>query len=100
MHLLRLAAGHGASPRRPDKRAQGFDGRVPLAGAGGLLGVGARDVAMPIDQFHWDAAKGGFKIAKTEDDLKKMPEWKAALDSSGSTGYTTAPGSGARPSKP
>ena len=71
-----------------------------VVGAGGLLGVGARDVAMPIDQFHWDAAKGGFKIAKTEDDLKKMPEWKAALDSSGSTGSTTAPASGTRPSKP
>ena len=68
-----------------------------VVGAGGLLGVGARDVAMPIDQFQWDAAKGGFKIAKTEDDMKKMPEWKAALGSGGAASGSTAPASGSRP---
>jgi sporulation protein YlmC with PRC-barrel domain len=70
-----------------------------VVGAGGLLGVGARDVVMPVDEFHWDAAKGGFKIAKTEDDMKKMPEWKAALGSGGAaSGSTAAPPSSARPS--
>ena len=68
-----------------------------VVGAGGLLGVGARDVVLPVDQFRWDAAKGGFKIAKTEDDLKNMPEWKAALGSSATSGSTTAPASSARP---
>jgi sporulation protein YlmC with PRC-barrel domain len=68
-----------------------------VVGAGGLLGVGARDVALPVDQFHWDAAKGGFKIAKTEDDLKKMPEWKAALGGGAATGSSTAPASTAPP---
>jgi sporulation protein YlmC with PRC-barrel domain len=68
-----------------------------VVGAGGVLGVGARDVALPVDQFHWDAGKGGFKIAKTEDELKKMPEWKSA--SSGNTGGagSTAPPAGNSP---
>jgi len=73
-----------------------------VVGAGGVLGVGARDVALPVDQFHWDAAKGGFKIAKTEDELKQMPEWKSvsSAGSSGgaaSTGSTTPPASNSRP---
>ena len=62
-----------------------------VVGAGGLLGVGARDVVMPVDQFQWDVAKGGFKIAKTEDDMKKMPEWKAALGNGAASGSTTGP---------
>ena len=68
-----------------------------VVGAGGVLGVGARDVAMPVDQFRWDAAKGGFNISKTEDDLKKMPEWKAASSSGAASGSSTAPASSARP---
>jgi hypothetical protein len=69
-----------------------------VVGAGGVLGVGARDVALPVDQFRWDEAKGGFKIAKTEDELKKMPEWKAALGSGGAaSGSTTAPAGSSRP---
>ncbi|HKW52545.1 MAG TPA: PRC-barrel domain-containing protein [Stellaceae bacterium] len=69
-----------------------------VVGAGGLLGVGAREVVLPLDQFHWDAAKGGFKIAKTEDDLKKMPEWKAALGNGGAaSGSSTLPQGGPRP---
>jgi len=44
---------------------------------GGVLGVGGRDVALPVDAFSWDAQKGGFKITKTADDLKSMPEWKS-----------------------
>ena len=57
---------------------------------GGVLGVGGRDVALPADEFKWDASKGGFKIAKTEDQLKSMPEWKAA-GSQTSTGSSTPP---------
>ena len=68
-----------------------------VVGAGGLLGVGARDVVMPIDQFRWDTAKGGFRIAKTEDDMKKMPEWKAALGNSATSGSTTGPSASMSP---
>jgi len=57
---------------------------------GGVLGVGGRDVALPADDFKWDTAKGGFKIAKTEGQLKSMPEWKAP-DSETSTGSSTPP---------
>ena len=46
-----------------------------VVGAGGLLGLGAHDVALPLDQFQWDASKGGFKMAKTMDELKTMPKW-------------------------
>src|SRR5712691_1606448 len=43
--------------------------------AGGLLGVGGRHVAMPIDDFSWDADAVAFKISKTADDLTSMAEW-------------------------
>ena len=42
---------------------------------GGVLGVGAHDVALPVDSFRWDAQKRNFVIGKTADDLKAMPEW-------------------------
>jgi hypothetical protein len=47
-----------------------------VVGEGGVLGVGSHDVALPIDAFSWDAQKGGFRIAKSADELKSMPEWK------------------------
>jgi sporulation protein YlmC with PRC-barrel domain len=43
---------------------------------GGLLGIGAHDVALPIDQFKWDQQKEGFTIGKTSADLKSMAEWQ------------------------
>jgi sporulation protein YlmC with PRC-barrel domain len=43
---------------------------------GGVLGVGAHKVALPVDTFHWDGQKHAFTIQKTADDLKTMPEWK------------------------
>jgi sporulation protein YlmC with PRC-barrel domain len=45
---------------------------------GGLLGVGSHRVALPLDGFKWDGEKEGFTIAKTADELKSMPEWRAA----------------------
>ena len=42
---------------------------------GGILGVGAHHVPMPIDAFSWDVDAAAFKIAKTADDLKSMAEW-------------------------
>lgn len=69
-----------------------------VVGAGGVLGVGARDVALPVDQFRWDATKGGFKISKTEDELKKMPEWKSAGSTrASSSGSSTPPSSSSPP---
>jgi len=43
---------------------------------GGVLGVGAHKVALPVDAFHWDSSKHEFTIQKTADDLKAMPEWQ------------------------
>lgn len=56
---------------------------------GGLLGVGAHHVALPVDQFKWDQQKEGFRLAKTSDDLKSMAEWqdpsRATTSGSGSS---------------
>jgi sporulation protein YlmC with PRC-barrel domain len=66
--------------------------------AGGVLGVGGHDVAIPVDQFNWDSGKEGFRLSKTADDLKNMPEWKAASSggstSSGSSGASRTTGMG------
>lgn len=42
---------------------------------GGVLGVGAHYVALPIDQFSWDNDKSAFKISSTEKELAGMPAW-------------------------
>jgi sporulation protein YlmC with PRC-barrel domain len=54
-----------------------------VVSAGGVLGVGGHKVALPVDQFAWDSEKNGFKLTRTTDDLKAMPEWqtqKASTD--------------------
>ena len=43
---------------------------------GGVLGVGAHNVALPVEAFRWDAQNRNFVIQKTADDLKAMPEWQ------------------------
>jgi sporulation protein YlmC with PRC-barrel domain len=43
--------------------------------AGGVLGVGGHRVAIPVEQFSWDADKGAFKLNTTVAELKQMPEW-------------------------
>jgi len=70
-----------------------------VVGAGGLLGVGAHDVALPVDDFHWDAMKGGFTIAKTEADLKSMPAW-APPGSERSASGSSMPAPSSAPSAP
>lgn len=62
-----------------------------VVGAGGVLGIGAHDVALPIDQFHWDATQGGFTITKTEADLKAMPAWGERGGEKTMSGSSTAP---------
>ncbi|HZT50380.1 MAG TPA: PRC-barrel domain-containing protein [Stellaceae bacterium] len=59
---------------------------------GGLLGVGAHKVAMPIDQFKWDSAKEGFVIGKSADDLKSMAAWEdPARATTAGSGSSTPP---------
>jgi sporulation protein YlmC with PRC-barrel domain len=66
---------------------------------GGLLGVGSHRVALPIDDFKWDGQKEAFKISKTADELKAMPEWKSAASASSSIpSSSSVPSSGS--SKP
>ncbi len=50
-----------------------------VVGEGGVLGVGTHYVALPIDAFVWDSQAAAFKIAKTADDLKGMPEWNEQI---------------------
>jgi hypothetical protein len=59
---------------------------------GGLLGVGGHLVALPVSDFKWNGEKDAFVIGKTADELKGMPEWKAA--SAGSTSTPIPPSSG------
>ena len=70
---------------------------------GGVLGVGAHKVALPVDSFHWDAQKHQFTIQKTADDLKAMPEWQqpqlAAAPSGGSSGGSAPAASPPPPSR-
>ncbi|MCC7047265.1 MAG: PRC-barrel domain-containing protein [Alphaproteobacteria bacterium] len=43
---------------------------------GGVLGIGAHLVALPMEEFAWDQSKGVFKVSYSSDELKAMPEWK------------------------
>ena len=49
-----------------------------VVSAGGILGIGGHDVALPIDEFKWDGNKDAFVINETAAQLKSMPEWKSA----------------------
>jgi len=67
-----------------------------VVGEGGMLGVGTHYVALPITDFTWDAQAAAFKIAKTADDVKAMPEWHEQVSempgaTSAPTGATSAP---------
>jgi hypothetical protein len=55
--------------------AEGSTGTAAGAAAGGVLGVGGHRVAIPVEQFSWDADKGAFKMGTTVAELKQMPEW-------------------------
>jgi len=60
---------------------------------GGVLGIGAHNVALPIDQFKWDQSKEGFIIAKTADELKTMAEWQDPLREASAAPGSTVPAS-------
>ncbi len=61
-----------------------------VVSAGGVLGIGAHRVALPVDQFTWDAGKLGFLIAQTEQQLKSMPAWHNANQAEANTGASSA----------
>ncbi|HWI27456.1 MAG TPA: PRC-barrel domain-containing protein [Stellaceae bacterium] len=67
-----------------------------VVGAGGVLGIGAHNVALPVSDFHWDTQKGGFTIGKTEAELKSMQAW--AGSSSGMSGSSVPPANADRAS--
>jgi len=44
--------------------------------AGGFLGIGSKEVVMPLDKLQYDGAKKQFVTNLSKDDVKSMPEWK------------------------
>jgi hypothetical protein len=46
------------------------------ADAGGFLGIGAKEVVIPMDKLQYDAGKKQFVTSLSKDDVKSMPEWK------------------------
>jgi hypothetical protein len=65
-----------------------------VVGEGGVLGFGSHNVALPVDAFSWDSQKAGFKITKTADDLKSMPEWQQQMSQAPASGAQRAPRAG------
>ena len=57
-----------------------------VVSSGGMLGVGSHLVAVPVEQFKWDADKGVFHLSTTVADMKTKPEWiEGAQTATGST---------------
>jgi hypothetical protein len=46
-----------------------------VVAVGGVLGIGSHLVAIPVEQFSWDADQGVFKLSTDVASLKAMPEW-------------------------
>ena len=69
---------------------------------GGVLGVGAHRVALPVDAFRWDAQNHNFVVQKSADDLKAMPEWQQPqlAENPGGSSSATPPGAGASTAPP
>lgn len=67
-----------------DPRSKKIDRLV--VNSGGVLGVGGHRVAIPVDQFSWDAEKGAFKLQTTVADIKNMPEWVEGAQNTTATG--------------
>jgi hypothetical protein len=57
--------------------------------AGGVLGIGGHRVAIPVDQFRWEADKGAFRLETTMASLKAMPPWVEGADTA--TGSSQPP---------
>ena len=51
-----------------------------VVAAVGVLGIGGRRVAIPIDQFKWEPDKGAFRLTTTMAGLRSIPEWVDGAD--------------------
>jgi len=60
-----------------------------VVSAGGVLGIGGHRVAIPVDQFRWEADNGAFRLTTTMASLRSMPEWVEGADTA--TGSSQAP---------
>lgn len=71
-----------------------------IVGVGGFLGIGSKDVALPLSAFQVVPGSGGtadkLRLSSTKDELKQMAEFKPLSSSSTTTG--SAPPS--RPASP
>jgi len=72
-----------------DPRTKKIDRLVVTAG--GVLGIGGHRVAIPVDQFRWEADKGAFRLQTTMASVKAMPPWVEGADTA--TGSSQPPGS-------
>jgi hypothetical protein len=61
-----------------------------VVSVGGVLGIGGHRVAIPADQFKWEADKGAFRLMnETTASLRSMPEWVEGADTA--TGSSQPP---------
>jgi len=60
-----------------------------VVAAGGVLGIGGRRVAIPVDQFKWEPDKGAFRLMTTMAGLRSIPEWVEGPDTA--TGSSLPP---------
>jgi hypothetical protein len=70
-----------------DPRTKKIDRLVVTAG--GVLGIGGHRVAIPVDQFRWEADKGAFRLQTTMAGVKAMPPWVEGADTA--TGSSQPP---------
>jgi sporulation protein YlmC with PRC-barrel domain len=68
--------------------------RAFIVGEGGVMGLGAREIAIDFSQFHQEPASGGgkaqLKVPMTKDQLANVPEFKSLPSPEATTG--SAPG--------
>ncbi|CAL8981248.1 hypothetical protein RHODGE_RHODGE_00013 [Rhodoplanes serenus] len=75
-----------------------------IVGVGGFLGIGQKDVALPISSFQVVAANSGknnsssdqLRLSMTKDQLQQMAEFKAMGSSATTTGAATGDNAGSR----
>src|SRR5439155_15846562 len=48
--------------------------------AGGVLGIGGHRVAIPVDQFTWEADKAALRLMTTMASIRAMPQWVEGAD--------------------
>jgi hypothetical protein len=70
-----------------DPRTKKIDRLVVTAG--GVLGIGGHDIAIPVDQFKWAADKGAFRLMTTMAGIKAMSQWVEDADTA--TGSSQPP---------